>query len=186
MATNLEHTTAETTAHGGGTDAKAQLFNGAFMGDTLFWTGLSFVLFMVMIWRFVLPTINTALDARAARIRDDLDHASAMRNEAQQALAAYEKHMRTARQEAHDIIVTAKAEAEKIIARKTAELEQDLARRSEEARNLIEQAKNKAMMDVRDQVAELALIATEKLLDKAVDKKTAGEMTDAAIKQMSH
>jgi len=185
MATNLENTTAEVAAHGG-MDAKEQLFNGAFMADTLFWTGLSFALFMVMVWKLVLPALNASLDARAARIRDDLDHASAMRNEAQQALAAYEKQLKVARQEAHDIIVTAKSEAEKIIARKTSELEQDLARRGEEARAAIEQAKEKAMMDVRDQVTELALAAAEKLLNRTLDKKVAGEMTDEAIKDMTH
>jgi F-type H+-transporting ATPase subunit b len=181
MATTLDQTTAAVTM-----DAKEQLFNSTFMADTAFWTGTTFVLFLILVWRVVLPAVNAALDARAARIRDDLDHASAMRTEAQQALAAYEKQLKVARQEAHDIIMTAKAEAEKIIARKTTELEQDLSRRAEEARAAIEQAKAKAMMDVREQVIELAMAATEKLLEKSVDKKIAAEMTDSAIKQMSH
>lgn len=164
--------------------SQEQLFNMVYLHSTLFWTGLAFVLMLVVVWRYVTPVALGTLDGRIARIREDLDRAALLRNEAQQALAKYENQLRAARQEAHDMIARAKGEAEKIAASRIADLERELARRSEEARISIEQAKASALRDVREEIVSLAMVAAEKIIGTQVDAKAATRLTDEAIKSL--
>ena len=130
--------------------------------------------------------MRDTLDKRAARIQDDIDRAARLRNEAQQALSEYESQLQTARKEAHEIVAKAKDEAEKLVATKTTMLERDLARRSEDARVSIEQAKSKALREIRAEVAELALAAAERILHSQVDAKKAAQITDDVLKELNH
>jgi len=171
-------------AHATTSSAQEQLFNLSMAGSTLFWTGLSFFVLLVVVWRYVAPIVGDILDQRAARIQEDMDKAASFREQAQQALAEYETRLKLARKEAQEIVAHAKSEAESIVATKTAELERDIARRSEEAKVAIEQAKAKAMRDVRSELVDLAVIAAEKIIMAEVDKKKASTLTDALLKEM--
>lgn len=166
--------------------ATEQLFNPAFFQSSLFWTGLAFAVMLFIIWKYVTPALAQTLDERAARIREDLDNASQLRNEAQQTLANYEKQLRAAKKEASDMLTKAKKDAELMSANKMAELERDLSRRSEEARLSIEQAKNKAISDVREQAVEMAIAAAERILEGQVDSKKASALADKALKDLKH
>lgn len=163
-----------------------QLMNTAFLHSTLFWTVAAFFVMFYILWKHVVPALQDTLDKRASRIREDLDNAAVLRSEAQQALTAYEKQLRAARKEAQDIVAHAKADAERLVASKTAELERDLSRRSEEARVSIEQAKNRAMNEVREQIASLAVVAAERIIAANIDEKKAAQITDEALKGLKH
>lgn len=163
-----------------------QLFNSGFLHSTLFWSGVAFLVMFYIMWKHVVPALQDTLDKRANRIREDLDNAALLRNEAQQTLTAYEKQLRAARKEAQDVVAHAKADAERLVAAKTAELERDLARRSEEARVSIEQAKNRAMNEVREQIASIAVAAAERIIASEVDGKKAAQITEEALKGLKH
>lgn len=168
------------------TNATEQLFNAGFLHSTLFWTGTAFLVMFYVVWKHVIPALQETLDKRSGRIREDLDNAALLRSEAQQALNAYEKQLRAARKEAQDIVAHAKTDAERLVSAKTAELERELSRRSEEARVSIEQAKNRALNEVREQIASLAVVAAERIIEAEVDKKKAADITEQAIKGLKH
>lgn len=173
------------SAHTAASSAQEQLFNLSMAESTLFWTGLSFFVLLLVVWRYVAPVVSDILDQRSARIQEDMDKAASLREQAQQALAEYETRLKLAKKEAQEIVAHAKAEAENMIATKTAELERDIARRSEEAKVAIEQAKAKAMRDVRAELVDLAVIAAEKIITSEVDKKKASALTDDILKTMN-
>lgn len=162
------------------------LLNAEYLHNQLFWTSASFVLLLLFMWKWALPAINDVLDQRAQRIRDDLDKASSLKNEAQQALATYERQIKTARQEASEIVTRARMEAEQIVQSRKAEMEKELSRRSAEAIKNIDAAKARAMESLHDDVVETVIKATEKLLEQSVDKKLASKLTDEAIKGLVH
>mgnify|MGYP005840629137 FL=1 len=166
------------------TSPQEQLLNLSLIESTLFWTGLSFVILLLVIWKYVVPGMGGLLEERRMSIQGDIDKAETLRDEAQKAMAEHEKQLKGARKEAQNIVANAKSEAEKIIQTKTAELERDIAKRSEDARVSIEQAKSKAMRDVRAEVTELAIAAAEKIVSEEVDSKKAGKLTDALLKEM--
>ena len=162
------------------------LLNAEYLHNQLFWTTLSFVLLMLFMWKWALPAINDVLDERAGRIKDDLDKASALKTEAQEALAAYEKQVKQAREEAAEIVTRARMEAEQIVQTRKTEMETEISRKSAEAAKSIEQARARALETLHDDVVSIVVTATEKLVEQSVDKKTASKLTDEAIKGLVH
>lgn len=166
------------------TNPQEQLLNLSLIESTLFWTGLSFFVLLLVIWKYVVPVMGGLLQERRNRIEGDIEKAHALREEAKKALGEYEKQLKNSRKEAQEVVANAKSEAEKLIQTKTAELERDLAKRSENARVQIEQAKAKAMREVRQEVTELAIAAAEKIVSQEVDSKKAGKITDDLLKEL--
>lgn len=161
-----------------------QLLNLTLIESTLFWTGLSFLVLLLVIWKYVVPVLGGLLQERTNRIQGDIQKAEMLREEATKALAEYEKQLKSSRKEAQNIVANAKSEAEKIIQTKTAELERDLAKKSEDARVEIEQAKSKALREIRQEVTELAITAAQRIVTQEVDSKKAGKITDDLLKEM--
>src|SRR3546814_8996364 len=82
------------------------------LNDPTFWVAVAFVVFAgLMIWKARQPVLQS-LDARAERIRAELDEAQRLREEAQKALAEYKRKQRDAAKEAEDLLASARHEAD--------------------------------------------------------------------------
>lgn len=160
-------------------------FNSLFLESQLFWTAFAFVLILSVIWKFLLPSLNETLDARASQIREDLDRASSLKNEAEQMLRTYEKQLKTAQKEASDIVANARKDSDDLTAKRMTELETDLSRKAKAAADSIEQAKVSAMADLRKEVVAMTLEATEKVVGSLMDAKAAGKFADEAVKELN-
>ena len=83
------------------------------LGMAEFWVAVAFVLFVAILVYYKVPAlIAKALDDRADAIRQELDEARRLREEAQSLLADYQKKHRNVGKEAEDIITLARREAE--------------------------------------------------------------------------
>ena len=81
--------------------------------DATFWAFVGLILFLALVVYFGAPAaMGKSLDARAERIRHDLDEARRLRDEAQQLLAEYQRKRKEAEQEAGDIVAAAEREAD--------------------------------------------------------------------------
>lgn len=151
------------------------------LSDSTFWVAVAFVLFMaIIVWKVAGPAARS-LDRRAERIREELDEAQRLREEAQHLLAEYKRKQRDAEQEAEDLLAHAREEAERLKRQGEQNLEASLARREQQAKDRIEQAEQQAVAQVRALAADLAIAATRDLLVQSVDKKTANALVDDAI-----
>ena len=154
--------------------------------DATFWALIGLVLFFVVIfWAKVPGKIGAALDARADKIRNDLDEARRLREEAQALLADYQRKRREAEQEAEDIIAEAKAEAERLTAVTNKALEEMIERRTAAAEVKIAQAETHAVAEVRSRAADVAVAAAEKILTSKVSGKTAEDLVATSIKDVA-
>src|SRR3546814_15389734 len=82
------------------------------LNDPTFWVAVAFVVFAgLMIWKARQPVLK-GLDARAERIRAELDEAQRLREEAQKALAEYTRKQRDAAKEAEDLLARARHAAD--------------------------------------------------------------------------
>ncbi|RMF39078.1 MAG: F0F1 ATP synthase subunit B, partial [Alphaproteobacteria bacterium] len=77
-----------------------------------FWVAVAFVIFVAATFRPLYRQAAAALDARAARIKNEIDEAQALREEAQALLAEYKRRQRAALKEAEEILEHARGEAE--------------------------------------------------------------------------
>src|SRR3546814_20394649 len=124
--------------------------------DPTFWVAVAFVVFAgLMVWKARQPVLD-GLDARAERIRAELDEAQRLREEAQKALAEYKRKQRDAAKEAEDLLANAKHEAELLRRQAAEDLKETLARRGKAALEKIDQAEPQALQGVRAQADAIA------------------------------
>jgi F-type H+-transporting ATPase subunit b len=150
-----------------------------------FWVAVAFVLFFVIVWYSgAFNSIAGVLDGRSARIRQELDEARRLREEAEKVVAEYRKKRGEAENEAKAIVAAAKTEAEEITAEAERRMQEFVARRTRMAEAKIAQAEAQALADVRSAAAETAVRAAEKVLGETVKGKVAEDLVSSAIKDV--
>lgn len=149
-----------------------------------FWVAVSFLVFVIVAFRPGKRILTSALDQRIAQIRAEVEEAQRLREEAQTALASYQRRQREALQEAEKIIAHAKEEAQRAKERAEAELEEAIKRREQQAAEKIAQAEAAAMEEIRDRAVELAIAATGRILEEKMKGKAGEEAVSAAIKAL--
>jgi F-type H+-transporting ATPase subunit b len=147
-----------------------------------YWVLVAFLIFMGMIWRAGVPgQIAKALDGRADTIRNELDEARRLREEAQTLLADYQRKQREAEGEAKIIIENAKREAESLAADTRKQLTEALERRTRQAEEKIARAEAQAIADVRQTAVDGALAASAKIMGAKAAGGTGANLIDASI-----
>ena len=150
-----------------------------------FWVAVAFVILIGVIAKPVWKTITSSLDSRADRIRESLDDAMKLREEAQHLLAEYQRKQRDAAKECEEIIVSAEAQAARLATEAGEKLEQALARREQLAIDKIAQAEAETLQHVRDKTVDIAIVATRRILEQRVDAQTGSALVDRTIAELA-
>lgn len=151
-----------------------------FLYDTHFWEAVAFILAVALVWKKASGAITGALDERARKIREELDEARKLREEAQATLANYQRKQRDALKEAEEIIAHAKAEAERLGAQAAHDLEAAIQRRQRLAEEKIAQAEQKALAEVRAAAVDVAVAAARRVLAEDMGAR-GSKLIDEAI-----
>lgn len=153
--------------------------------NTNFVVLLGFLVFIGVLLYFKVPgMLGKLLDGRAESIRDDLDEARALREEAQALLASYERRQREVQEQADRIVAHAKEEAVIAGEQAKADLEASIARRLAAAEDQIASAQAGAVKEVRDRAIVVAVKAAQDVLAKQLTAKDAAKMIDDAISEV--
>ena len=152
--------------------------------DVEFWIALAFIVAVVVLVRKAAPCITGGLDARAARIKSEIEEAKRLRAEAEATLADYQRKQRDALAEAQTIVARAKEDAERIGREAEIELDAALKRREASTLDKIAQAEAKALSEVRNVAVDVAIETTKLLLLQSLDKKRASLLIDQAIEEL--
>jgi len=148
------------------------------------WVAVSFIFFIIAIFKPVKKMLLTKLDGRSETVRDELSEAQRLREDAQHTLAEYQRKQRDALKEAEDIIAEAQNEAIRI--KKAAELRSDelLQRREQQALDMIASAEAQALTDVRGLASDIAIQATQQILKEVADTNEGISIIDKAIEDL--
>lgn len=153
--------------------------------DATFWTTVALIVFLaVIVWQKVPAMITRSLDDRAEKIRDELNEARRLREEAQSLLADYQRRRQEAEGEADAIVRDAREEAERLTAETNRALEEMIVRRTRAAEDKIAQAETQAVAEVRARAADIAILAAEKVLASKIKGPVAEELTSRSIDQV--
>jgi len=150
-------------------------------GDPEFYVLLAVAIFVVVVWKPMRRAVVGAVDSRADRIRQELDAARNLRDEAQQALATYQRQQQEGAAEAQAIIAHAKEEAERIAAQSLRDLENALSRREQLARERIAQEEAKAVAEIRSIAVDVAIAASRRVIAASLDERRGAALIDDAI-----
>jgi F-type H+-transporting ATPase subunit b len=149
-----------------------------------FWLTVAFIIFVGLLIRPVTRKLTAALDGRSDAIAKELDEAARLAEEAQTALADYQRKQRDAVKEAEEILARAEAEAKRMGADAARDLATTLERRGQLAIEKIAQAETRAVEEVRNAAVDIALAATRKLIEENVDKNKSDALVEDAIKEL--
>jgi F-type H+-transporting ATPase subunit b len=148
------------------------------------WLLIALAILIAIVWKPISRAIVGALDGHAGKVRAELDEAKRLREEAQSLLAEHKRQLAAGQDHARSISEHARREAERQAERHRAELEASLARRTEQALGRIAQEEARAVQDVRNQAATLAISTTRRLLADQVDSDHAQVLVDRAIQEV--
>jgi F-type H+-transporting ATPase subunit b len=145
---------------------------------------IAFVIFILLVaWKGT-KKLTAGLDQRAEAIRKQLDETQNLREEAQAALASYQRQQRDALAEADEIVAQAKVDAERLKVQAEAVLTATIKRREEQAVERIAQAEATAIKDVRDQAIELAIGVATKIITEKMTKTVQNELVKDASEDL--
>jgi F-type H+-transporting ATPase subunit b len=150
----------------------------------MIWTLISFGITFFVLRKYAFGPIQKIIDQRRDRIRESLSEADKARDEARALLEEHRKLMQQARGQSEEILAEARRVADAQRERVKQEADEDRQRRLEETRRQIEAETHRALGEIRREVAELALVAAEKVTAGALDEKSHRKLIDDAIKEI--
>lgn len=147
-----------------------------------FWAAVSFFLLIALFIYLKVPgMLARQLDERAERIRQELEEARKLREDAQQLLAEYQRKRKEAEKEAEDIVAAAQREAQLIVDEAKEKTEDYVTRRTALAEQKIGQAEKEAVAAVRSRAVDVAVEAARRVMAEKVDAGTTGELFQKSL-----
>lgn len=138
-------------------------------GGLMVWTLLIFAIFLGILWKFALPALLGAVEAREQALRDALASAKADREAAAAKLAEIEAQLAGARTEAQALIAQGRAAADKFRADLIEQAKAEQTAMLDRAKRDIENEKTLAIADLRREAVDLALLGAGKVIEKNLD-----------------
>jgi F-type H+-transporting ATPase subunit b len=150
----------------------------------MIWTLIAFLITLFVLKRYAFGPIQKTIDERRERIRRSIEEAEDARDEARKLLQEHRSLLAQSRGQAEEILAETRRVAEAQRQRVKEETEADRQRRLEETKRQIEAETQRALGLIRTEVAELTLIATQKVTGKVLEDEDHRRLIDDAIKDL--
>jgi F-type H+-transporting ATPase subunit b len=150
----------------------------------MIWTLLAFAITLFLLNKLAFPRIGEALDRRRKAIEDSIDHAEQVRQEADSLLEEYRARLREAREQAEDIVSRARKAADSLADESKTAAVQQREELMEKTRRDIEAETRRAVDQIRKEVADLTLIATEKVTRKSLTPEDHKRLIQDALSEV--
>jgi len=150
----------------------------------MIWTLVVFVISMVVLAKVAFPRIAEALDRRQRAIEEAIDTAEQTRIKADALLEEYRERLHQARDQADEIVARARKTAENNEAETIAEAKRKREELMEQARRDIEQETRRALQEIRAEVADLTVLATEKVTRKTLTESDQKRLVEEALSEL--
>jgi F-type H+-transporting ATPase subunit b len=150
----------------------------------MIWTLIAFFASMLILQKYAFPRISDALEKRARLIQDSIDHAETIRKEADEMLEEYRARLKEAREQAEDILVRSRKAAEQFEAESKEKAQKEHQEAMERTRKEIEAETRRALDEIRKEVADLTIIATEKVARKSLTGDDQKRLIEEALSEV--
>lgn len=145
---------------------------------------LNFLLLLFLLQRLAYRPLLRMMDARSARIRDDLDAARRVKEESRLEQEQYRQQLAGARDEARGILDEANAVAARIREQAQADATAQNAVTLRRAREEIAREKEQAIGELRREVADLAIMAASHVVGRSLDSEDQRRLVDQALSKV--
>ena len=140
--------------------------------DATFWVAVSFLIFVGLLFYLkVTQKIGRSLDESIKKIKEEIDNAEKLKDEAKNILSEYESKVSKSKQEIKNLIQKAEKQAESNIIKTNKEFHNIVENRKKAAEEKIKQMKTQAIKDVKNSSVDIAIRSVEKIIKNSIDKK---------------
>ena len=152
--------------------------------DATFWVAISFFAFVGLLIYFKIPQkITSSLVENINKIRNEVESAEKLKEEAKNILSDYEKKISNSKNEIKLMIDKANEDAEKIIVKTNEEFHVQMENRKKNTEIRIKQIKNQAFKDIKNPSVKIAIQSVEMLLKNSLDKSKLNKLYIASIEE---
>tara|TARA_B100001029_G_scaffold170670_1_gene166731 strand:- start:367 stop:864 length:498 start_codon:yes stop_codon:yes gene_type:complete len=152
--------------------------------DATFWVAVSFFIFVgVIIYLKVPQKIEFSLSESIKKIKNELDNAEKLKDEAKNILSEYETKVSKSKEEAKELIDAAKVQSEKNIIKVNEEFHKVVENRKKSAEEKIRQMKILAIRDIKNTSVDIAIRSVEKIIKNSIDKKKLDKIYISSIEE---
>jgi F-type H+-transporting ATPase subunit b len=148
------------------------------------WTLFSFFVAFFILRKWAWPAITEALDKRQRAIEESIDAAERARSESAELLEEYRERLKEARAQADEIVSRARKAGEQHEREATDEARRRREELLEQTRRDIEAETRRAIQEIRNEVADLTILATEKVTRKVLDESDQKRLVEEAIGEL--
>lgn len=181
--TNLINTVLPLAASTGGEEESSSFLVSPSWG-LMIWTLITFAIVYVVLKKFALPKIQEAIDARTDMIEESIKYAESQKVEADALLADYRQRLSEAREQADDIIARARKTADQREADAVEDAKKEREELLEQTRREIQLETEKSLQDLRREVANLTVLATEKVTRKTLTGDDQQRLIEEALSEV--
>jgi len=147
----------------------------------MIWTLLAFGITLYLLNKLAYPRIAQALDRRRVAVEESINAAQRAKQEADELLTEYRARLREAREQADDIVARARKAAENLADETKAQASKQREELLAGARRDIEHETRRALDELRKEVADLTVLATEKITRKSLTEEDHRRLIEEAL-----
>ena len=152
--------------------------------DATFWVMISFLIFFGLLIYFQIPQkIKVTLEENISNIKNQIDEADKLKEEAKNILTEHEKKISNSKTEMKSMITKASEEAEKNIIKTNQDFHNLMENKKRNAEERIRQLKNQALKDIKNTSVKIAMESVEKLLKNSLDKSKLDKIYMSSIEE---
>lgn len=144
---------------------------------------VSFLVLFGLLYFFAYKPILRMFDERSQRIKDSVEQAEKVKEEAAAAEEENRKKLEAAAKEGQEAIARAMRAGDEARQRAQQEAQVEAASLVEKARQEIQRERDEVVREVREEFADLTVAAAEKVIEKSLDKEAHRELIEKVLEE---
>jgi F-type H+-transporting ATPase subunit b len=144
---------------------------------------INFLVLYFLLSRFLFPRVTQMLDARAARIRESVERAEQVQRDAERTEQQFQERITEARREGQAIVANANTISQRIQAEAQEKAQREAEAFLVRAREQIQRETQQAQLELRQQVASLAMLAASRVVERSLDERQHVELIERVLSE---
>ena len=153
--------------------------------DETFFVAVATLIFAIVVYKPSKKAILSLIDKRIDGIRNEIDEAKKLKEEAQEILAEAKRNLLDSEQQASDILNHAKEEAKSITKNVSDKLKKDIETRKKLSIQKIQSIEDKAVEEVKKSISAMTINAAQTIVEENLDEATYDSIIEGSVDKIS-
>ena len=149
------------------------------------WVFIAFIIFIsISIYLKVPNMVTKLLDEQINKIKNDLDDARKLKEDANSLLAEYERKIESANKEAENIINQAKKNSKVYEENSNKKIEEFISRNEKQSIEKIKQAQKSAINKINEEIINKSIETAEKIISRNMNDHNNNKLFESSVNQI--